>query len=113
MRPHLMILGGANGTASCVCSCADAGATGAWADRDEDCGQDEDPDRKIRGCTQIIERGKRESKSTRASAYYNRGLPYAKKDDKAHAIADFRKALEIDPSAQKAKDALKRLGVTP
>ncbi len=29
------------------------------------------------------------------------------------AIADFRKALEIDPSDQYAKNNLKRLGVTP
>ena len=48
-----------------------------------------------------------------ASAYVNRGAAYENKGDKEPAIADFRKALEIDPSFQEAKEGLKRLGVTP
>ena len=35
---------------------------------------------------------------------------YEKKGDKARAIADYRRALEIDPASSYAKDALKRLG---
>ncbi len=48
-----------------------------------------------------------------ASAYVNRGAAYENKGDKEQAIADFRKALKINPSYQKAKEGLKRLGVTP
>ena len=48
-----------------------------------------------------------------AITYTNRGYAYEKKGDKDQAIADFRKALEINPSTQDAKDSLKRLGVTP
>jgi len=88
-------------------------ATGVWADQYSDCSQDKDPDRQIRGCTSVIERGKRESQETRALAYFNRGLAYEKKGDKDQAIGDFRKALEIDPSDQDAKNWLKKLGVTP
>ena len=46
-------------------------------------------------------------------AEIKRGLAYWKKGDKDQAIADFRKAIEIDPSNQYAKDTLKQLGVTP
>jgi tetratricopeptide (TPR) repeat protein len=88
-------------------------ATGAWADRYSDCNQSADPDRRIRGCTQVIERGEGESRENRSFAYTNRGYTYEKKGDKDQAIADFRKALEINPSDQDAKDNLKRLGVTP
>ncbi len=88
-------------------------ATGAWADRYSDCDQSADPDRRIRGCTQVIERGERESSENRSFAYTNRGYTYEKKGDKDQAIADWIKALEIDPSHQIAKNNLKRLGVTP
>jgi Tfp pilus assembly protein PilF len=88
-------------------------ATGAKADRYEDCVQSADLERKIRGCTQIIERGPRESLENRDSAYSNRGVAYVAKRDKEQAIADFRKALEIDPSNQLAKIGFDVLGVTP
>ena len=48
-----------------------------------------------------------------AAAYTNRGIAYKNKGEFDRAIADFRKALEINPSIQKAKKALKALGVTP
>jgi tetratricopeptide (TPR) repeat protein len=156
-------------------------ATGAWADRYSDCSRSRYLDLTIRGCTQVIERGKWESQKDRAVAYHNRGLAYyrkgeldraiadyaeaialnpkyvkaytgrgnayknkgeydraiidytkaialdpnyvpaygnrglayQKKGDKEQAIADYRKALEINPSDEKAKGALKVLGVTP
>ena len=88
-------------------------ATGAWADRYSDCVQSKDLDRAIRGCTQVIERGEREAPKNRAVAYYNRGIAYQKKGDKDQAIADYRKALEINPSDQDAKNNLKRLGAMP
>ena len=88
-------------------------ATGAWADRYSDCNQDKDLDRQISGCTQIIERGKRESRKNRAAAYNNRGVAYEKKGDKEKAISDSREALKIDPSHGGARNNLKALGVTP
>jgi len=42
-----------------------------------------------------------------------RGAIYEKLGQRDKAIADYRAALEIDPSDQFAKDWLKRLGVTP
>ena len=72
-------------------------ATGAWADRYDDCAQDKDRDRQIRGCTQIIERGEKETRKTRAIAYYNRGVGYGKKRDHDRAIADFDKATALNP----------------
>jgi len=54
-------------------------------------------------------------------AYINKGTLYSKKGDydlaknfnKKRALADFRKALEINPSNQHAKEGLKRLGIAP
>lgn len=43
-------------------------------------------------------------------AHYNRGVLYLKKGEKAKAIADFSKAVEINPLYTRAKDALKDLG---
>ena len=88
-------------------------ATGAWADRYSDCNQNKDRDRRIRGCTQIIERGEKETRKSRGIAYINRGVVYARKGDKVQAIANYRMALEINPSHQNAKNNLKALGVTP
>jgi tetratricopeptide (TPR) repeat protein len=79
----------------------------------EDCLQDKDLDRKIRGCTQVIERGKQESQKNRSIAYNNRGNAYKKKGHREAAVADFQKALEIDPSDLDAKNSLKRLGAMP
>jgi len=42
-------------------------------------------------------------------AYNNRGWAYEFSGDKTRAIADFRKALSIDPGNQFARDNLKRL----
>ena len=73
-------------------------ATGCGQDQYSDCNQEKDPDRQIRGCTQVIERGKRESKSTRAKAYYNRGNAYDDKGEVDIAIADFTKAIALNPN---------------
>jgi len=86
--------------------------TGAWADGYSDCRQTKDLDRQIRGCTHIIERGKQESPKNRTLAYTNRGTAYEKKGNKKQALADFRKALDINPMMRDAKRGLKRLGVT-
>jgi len=72
-------------------------ATGAWADRYDDCKQSGDPDRKIRGCTQIIERGEQETQKKRANAYSNRGFAYDDKGEYDKAIADYTQAIKINP----------------
>ena len=48
-----------------------------------------------------------------APAYDTRGHIFEALDRKDEAIADFRKALELDPSDEDYKENLKRLGVTP
>ena len=73
-------------------------ATGAWADRYSDCDQSADPDRRIRGCTQVIERGERESSENRSFAYTNRGNAYDDKGEVDRAIADYTKAIALDPN---------------
>ena len=49
----------------------------------------------------------------KGEAYYDRGLAYERKSDKQHAIADYRKALTLDPGNEKIKMALWGLGETP
>ncbi len=75
-------------------------ATGAWAQPDlviaaDDCNQSADLDRSIRGCTKIIERGRRKH---RAAAYNNRGNAYRKNSEVDRAIADFDKAIALKPN---------------
>jgi len=72
-------------------------ATGACADRWSDCSQHRDTDRQIRGCTQIIERGEKETRKNRAIAYTNRGHAYQNKGEVDRAFADFDKAIALDP----------------
>ena len=76
-------------------------ATGAWADRYSDCNQDKDDERRMRGCTQIIEHGKRESQKNRASAYVYRVLAYFFGRDFDRAIADLDKAIALYPNDPK------------
>ena len=45
-----------------------------------------------------------------AYSWNNRGQAKMRLGDKAGAIADFRKALEINPGLGTARDSLKRLG---
>jgi len=72
-------------------------ATGAWADMYDDCKQSADPDLRIRGCTQVIGRGEKETRKNITAAYYNRGGAYEKKGEVDHAIADYTKAIALDP----------------
>ena len=69
---------------------------GAHADASKDCVQMQDLDRQISGCTEIITKG-RETKDNLAAAYNNRGYAYGHKGDYDRAIADFSKALELNP----------------
>ena len=84
--------------------------------KDTDCWK-KTGDASIRACTKIIKSkrlfGKRISKKNLAIAYNNRGWAYKNRGDREKAIADYRKALEIDPSHELAKSSLKALGVEP
>ena len=71
--------------------------TGAWLDMYSDCTH-ADLDRWIRGCTSVIESGKRESRKNRAIAYSNRGVAYWKKSEYDRAIADYTEAIALDPN---------------
>ena len=48
-----------------------------------------------------------------AFAYLMRAKVYEKKNDRDHAIADYRKAFAVDPARVAAREALQRLGVEP
>jgi tetratricopeptide (TPR) repeat protein len=48
-----------------------------------------------------------------ALAYCNLGWTYEAMNDERKAIAHYRKALDIDPSLEAARDNLKLLGATP
>ena len=73
-------------------------ATGVWADERDDCNQSADPDRRIRGCTQVIERGEKETRKNRSFAYDNRGNAYYKMGEFDRAIADFSAAIALNPN---------------
>jgi len=70
-------------------------ATSALADRYKDCASDT-PAIGLRGCTEIIERGDKETAKLRASAYVLRGRHYINQSDDQRAIADLTKAIELD-----------------
>ena len=68
------------------------GSTQSRADAVSDCMQaSKDPDRGIRGCTAVIKR------KPEAAAYYNRGNAYKLKGELDLAIADYTKAIALDP----------------
>ena len=66
------------------------------ADDRQDCASNK-PDRKLEACKALIQSG-RETGLNLAAAYRNRGVVYAAKKDYDQAIADFNKAIEINPS---------------
>jgi tetratricopeptide (TPR) repeat protein len=65
------------------------------ADDRQDCGV-ANPDRRIEVCTALIN-SKREAGQNLAMAYRNRGVAHASKKDYDSAIADYSKAVEINP----------------
>jgi tetratricopeptide (TPR) repeat protein len=73
----------------------------ASADPIADCNQQEDPDRRIRGCTQFIQHPASE-KSSLAAAYVNRGNAYHSKGEYDQAIADYGKAIQLNPKYAEA-----------
>src|SRR5271166_5333011 len=82
----------------CVFAISASFAANAKRDRDWDACNGSDPDAGIVGCTNVINRGKRETQSDRATAYNNRGYSYAQNDDHDRAIADYNEAIRLDPN---------------
>ena len=76
-----------------------AGPVPAAADPFADCIQHKDLDRRIRGCSQIIglRRGKDYS-DAKAVAYKARGSAYHEKAQYDRAVADYTKAIQLNPS---------------
>ena len=72
---------------------------GAWADDVADCNSGK-ADLAISGCSKLID-SKGLTKKDRAAAYYSRGIAYQLKGDLEAAIADYAKAIALNP-----KDAL-------
>ena len=60
------------------------------------------------GTTEVIDINPRS-----ALAYCNLGWSYEAIGDEREAIAHYRKALELDPALEAARDNLKLLGATP
>src|SRR5215831_15092308 len=58
----------------------------------QDCNQQQDNDRRIEGCTELVRQN-----ANNAVAYNNRGIAHILKKEYSPAIADFTKAIEINP----------------
>jgi tetratricopeptide (TPR) repeat protein len=72
-------------------------AGSAAADNWKDCAQLADPGLTIRGCSAILESG-REMAANRVMVYNNRGNAYQNKDEVDRAIADYSRAIALDPN---------------
>ena len=68
----------------------------AASQRDLDDCKANDSDRRIAGCSRIIQ-GRGETAKTRAKAFYDRGVAYKDKGDYDHAIADYNEAIRLNP----------------
>ena len=82
----------------CVIAVSLSVAANAKRDRDWDACNGSNADASIAGCTNVLNRGKRETQSDRATAYNNRGWSYSQKDDHDRAIADYDEAIRLDPN---------------
>jgi tetratricopeptide (TPR) repeat protein len=71
----------------------------AFADAAADCTQDQDQDLRIRSCTLIVDG---QAKGNKDGAYNNRGTAYWSKGDYGRAIADYNRAIELNPKLAKA-----------
>jgi Flp pilus assembly protein TadD len=69
------------------------------ASDEQDCFQGQDPKRRIKGCSEIIQRAPND-----ATAYHNRAVAYGLGGDIDNAITDYTKVIEIAPSNASAYD---------
>jgi hypothetical protein len=69
------------------------------ASDEQDCFQGQDPELRIRGCTQIIERAPNDT-----TGYHNRAAAYILAGDIDNAIADYTKVIEAAPDNASAYD---------
>jgi tetratricopeptide (TPR) repeat protein len=69
----------------------------AAADRYADRRQSDNMDQRIRGCSQILRGGERQSRKNRSIVYNRRGVAYAKKGQYDRAIIDFDQSIELNP----------------
>ncbi len=83
--------------AACLVAISVTSAASAKRDRDWDACNGSDDDASIIGCTNVLNRGARETQSDRATAYNNRGWSYSDKGDHDRAIPDFDEAIRLDP----------------
>ena len=72
-------------------------ASAAGAGAVEDCNQVRDADRQLRGCTAYI-RSRPDQPANVATALFNRANIYARRGRYEMAFADYRRALELDPT---------------
>ena len=69
------------------------------ASDEQDCFQGQEPELRIKGCSEIIQRAPND-----ATAYHNRAVAYGLAGDIDNAIADYTKVIEIAPSNASAYD---------
>ena len=74
-------------------------ALSVLANDEQDCFQGKDPQLRIKGCSEIIQRSPND-----ATAYANRAAAYGLAGDVERAIADYTKAIEIRPDSPTAHE---------
>jgi len=74
-----------------------ASATAAYAGAVEDCNQVRDLSRQLRGCTAYIQ-SQPDQPANLATAFFNRANIYARRARYDKAFADYKRAVELDPS---------------
>jgi tetratricopeptide (TPR) repeat protein len=89
MRPSVIVISGV--LLLVIAIPAWAAGQGNW----DDCNQRGDIDRRINGCTAIIQ-DHNESEANRARAYGNRGITYTNQGDFDRAIVDLSEAIRLD-----------------
>jgi tetratricopeptide (TPR) repeat protein len=77
-------------------------AVSALADNRKDC-KSPDSERAVKGCSALIKAGT-ETKKNLAVAYTNRGNAFSKNGEYGQAIADYDKAIELNPKSVEAYD---------
>ncbi|QWG12048.1 tetratricopeptide repeat protein [Bradyrhizobium sediminis] len=81
--------------ATALSTLASPGWAASQSDYD-DCNQTKDQDRRIAGCTRVID-DRKEPAGNRAKAHYGRGIGWYVKGDFDRALADLSEAIRLDP----------------